>query len=702
MKGRLLIVLTLTFMSIHAQTTFKKHIIKSGNVEIINPRDAKYDYNPILINLEAPSPDGDSYRSFLMRQKIKLRELYPQKPGEKSANKITAAQPAVGTGVQIHQVFNNGVVSSISMGIPNDNTLAVSNNGIVLVATNSIVWAYNSNTNSIHFSDQYKFLNSIGGNSGNDSQFDPKLIYDEDADRFILVYLQNNNPNTSKIRVCFSSTNDPEDPWYSYILPGNPLSNDRWTDFPAITITDDELFLTANLIDGDAPSWQLGFDGSIIWQMDKEKGFAGDSVLTNTLWTDIRHNGKYTRNLHPVCGIESAAPKAFFLSNRNFDLSNDTIFVLQITGNQYDPNTTLTVKSVTTSPNYGMPPNGRQTDTDINDPTSGLQTNDARVLGAITNGEWIQYVANTVNPATGFSGIYHGFITNPEGNTKIKGNIIAHPTRDYGYPNIAWTGDQNCDFETMIGFDYTSPTEYPGIGVIYFGNDSTYSEPIDLKKGENYINRLSGTYERWGDYFGIQRKYNEGKTVWLAGYYGDPNRKNQTWISQVFSPDSSMLKINYAQSGNPLFCNAQIEINPVGGVPPYQYSFNGSPFSSQNMASGLCGGTNYFTIIDSKGCSVQDSIILDKVIADKQPAAFPNPFINQMVVQFNLPQDQNLTIYISDMAGNVVSKLLDRPALSGQNELIFSLAPLSIGQYILKIDGSSGFSMTEKILKIAN
>jgi len=400
-------------------------------------------------------------------------------------------------------------------------------------------------------------------------------------------------------------------------------------------------------------------------------------------------------------GTDGAAKKAFFLSNRNFDLTNDTVFVMQVTGNQYDPNTTLTVKSVTTDLNYGVPPNGRQQDTDLNDPTKGLQTNDARVLGAITNGEWIQYVANTVNPTTGFSGIYHGFISNPEGQTSLTGNIIAHATRDYGYPNIAWTGDEDCDFETMIGFNYTSPTEFPGVGVIYFGNDSSYSEPLDLKAGENYTDRHSDSYERWGDYFGMQRRYNEPKTVWLAGYFGNQNKQNATWVAEVFSPDSNHFDVTLIQDGSALFCTGRVSAQVKGGKEPYSYSFNGQAFSENNTLQNICEGQEVTVdVVDLRGCTFSDTLVFEKTIAPTQPAAFPNPFGDRMVVQFQLDKDQNLTATIVDEGGRVVAVIIDQPAKQGQNEIIFNMSPLANGNYILRIEGSAGFEMKQKILKV--
>ena len=395
-------------------------------------------------------------------------------------------------------------------------------------AINSMVFAYDIKNDSAVFKQHIIPLGQFGlGNTGH--FYDPKLIYDEHADRFILVFLRDNVPSNSAIIIAFSSTSDPLDPWHLYALPGNPLDNNRWTDFPSISITEDELFITGNLIIPDV-SWQVGFDGSVIWQIDKQRGYDNDSLRTR-LYSQVKYKDGYTRNLHPVTGTGSIVGEQYFLSNRNFDQQNDSIFVLKVTGNMDDPNTKLLVDVGKTTPPYGVPPNGRQADTDLNDPTMGLQTNDARVLGAITNGEWIQFVSTSMNFETGYAAIYHGTITNPLTEfQEISGHIIDDDTLDFGYPNIAYTGNEDCDIEAIIGVDFTSPTDFPGVGAFYYSNDSTYSDLVRIKNGENYVNRLPGSYERWGDYFGIQRKYNEPGKVWTAGYWGLQNNGNGTWL----------------------------------------------------------------------------------------------------------------------------------------------------------------------------
>ena len=52
----------------------------------------------------------------------------------------------------------------------------------------------------------------------------------------------------SKFKICFSTSNNPIDDWNVYLLPGDPLLTDHWTDYPAIALSEDEFFVTGNLL----------------------------------------------------------------------------------------------------------------------------------------------------------------------------------------------------------------------------------------------------------------------------------------------------------------------------------------------------------------------------------------------------------------------------------------------------------------------
>ncbi len=667
------------------------------------PRAVEASFNADLIHLEAPSPDGDSYKSFLMRQKIESDKQFPRQkaPAAIEKKKSSAPQPKVGYGLPITEDRFNGLfIQNYFGGIPNDNTLAVSNDGVVMAAINSAVFAYDADNDSILFPQHIISLAQVAPDI-NGRFYDPKLIYDEHADRFILVFLKDNVPSTSHIIVCFSSSKDPLDPWHCYEIPGNPLDNNRWTDFPAINITEDELFITGNLIIPNV-SWQVGFDGSVIWQIDKEAGYNNLDSLPNRLYHDIRYNGRYTRNLHPVRGTQAFTREQYFLSNRNFDIQNDSIFVLNINGSMDDPNTRLEVTVGQSDLPYGVPPNGLQADTDTSDPTKGLQTNDARVLGAITNGDWIQYVSTTKDFSSGRAAVYHGNIENPlSSEMSITGNILRQPGLDLGYPNLAFTGNEDCDREVIIGVNYTSLTDFPGVGTFYCGNDGSYSDFLRLKEGEDYVNRHSDSYERWGDYFGIQPRFNHPGEVWTAGFWGLEGHRNGTWINQLSSPDSSSLIVQAAEIGESVFCNGELRFLPSGGTPPFKFVLDGVASEGEiGIVSNLCDGdTVSYLVTDARGCTKSGSWVLEQKVSTTASGVYPNPAEHHFVSQFTLKSDQLIDAYLFDLQGRLMHQILRRKAKAGLNELHFDLAPLRNGVYVLKVMHGEEEILTKEVVK---
>ncbi len=676
----------------------KKYTIKSH--QKVDPNNVKPDFNAQLLKGEAPLPGGTSYRSFLMRQKIESSKKFPRKKlSGINVKKSSGQKPVIGTGMAMTRSLANGDTINYSGGVPNDNALAVSNGGIVLAAINNVLWAYDTEADSNALKLDLLTLRQIANGSSLQNYFDPKLIYDEEADRFILVFLRGNTPGASRIIVCFSSTNHPMDPWYVYELPGNPLKNNRWTDFPAVSLTKDHVYITGNLI-VPGVTWQVGFDGSVIWQMDKSKGYANED-MDSRLYHDIKFNGKYTRNLHAVRGINSYADEAYFLSNRNFDITNDSLFIIKVISGINDTTVNPIISMGKTTPNYGVPPNGRQQDTDLNDPTKGLQTNDGRVLGAISNGDWIQFVSTTVNPATGLAAIYHGTIQNPlSPNQSITGTIYSDPVLDFGYPNIAFTGNEDCDKEAIVGFNFTSPTDFPGVACFYYGNDGSYSELTKLVKGENFTDAHSDSYERWGDYFGIQTKYNEPGKIWTAGYFGLANNRNGTWVNEVSSPDSLKITVETIETGRSVFCQGNLTIQPNGGVPPYLFSFNSDSATSENTFSDYCDGdTIVYQITDTRGCVLDGEFISDKKTSISGNVSYPNPFNDRMVVQFTLPSEQKVEAYIFDKKGKLVAEIINTNGHAGLNELHFDVAPLAQGAYVLKILTNGNELLVEKMIK---
>ncbi len=218
-------------------------------------------------------------------------------------------------------------------------------------------------------------------------KFDPKVQYDPKADRFVLLCLAGFSSDDTHIIVGFSQTNNPIEGWNLYSFPGNPKDNETWTDYPMMALTETELIITINLLVEDE-SWQTGFTETLIWQTKLDQGYNGEE-LDVVFHDDVQLDGKPVRNLRPIQGgSDTYGPDIYFVSNRNFDIENDTVFFLHLTGTMDDPSTELEIGYLIADQPYGVPPEALQPSNHTFD------TNDGRILGAFIEDNTIHLVVN--------------------------------------------------------------------------------------------------------------------------------------------------------------------------------------------------------------------------------------------------------------------------------------------------------------------
>jgi hypothetical protein len=120
----------------------------------------------------------------------------------------------------------------------------------------------------------------------------------------------------------------------------------------------------------------------------------------------------------------------------------------------------------------------------------------------------------------------------------IEAGMITDDSLDMGYPAIAAAGKNTDDPSTVITFVYSSPWHYPGTAVIYRNRLGEYSKMVKLVRGSSLINYLGipKGEQRWGDYEGVQAKYNEPGVFYTVGSYGKNNSMN-AWISRITLTD---------------------------------------------------------------------------------------------------------------------------------------------------------------------
>ncbi|MFT5055198.1 MAG: hypothetical protein ACI97X_002234, partial [Oceanospirillaceae bacterium] len=368
--------------TVHHFTFEKKAEVDFKNVE--------EDWAVHIQHLEAPGPGTSGMKAELRAKKARIAERFPATGSSRGFAKGGVPVPTVGVG------FDPGP----AQGTPNDNDVAIGNDKIVSCVNTRIRI---SDLNGDYFSSLtlYGFAQPLGLLGG---KFDPKVIYDPIADRFVFLFMNGSTWETSHIVIGFSQTNDPEGDWNLYAIDGNSLDNETWSDYPVIGISNEELFIGINTFENGSTN-NSGFVETCLWQIGLSEGYAGTDLNT-AYYSDILEGTKEIFNICPIQGgLGTYGPEQYLLASRSFDEQNDTIFLLQITGNLANPNLELEVTTVTTPEEYFIPvtapqPGGHQFD-----------TNDNRVLGGFYQNETIQWVQATTDTVTGTAAILHGTIT---------------------------------------------------------------------------------------------------------------------------------------------------------------------------------------------------------------------------------------------------------------------------------------------------
>jgi hypothetical protein len=580
-----------------------------------NFSESKVDYKPSLMVQEMPKQGEEEMEVY----------NYPAaKPSQPS-------QPSVVLPPLVKGASFLG--NPFGVSTPCDNDLAISDSGFVVSVMNTNIFVKNISAN---ISYAVKSLAAFTTPINNKHQeFDPKVMYDPDADRFVLLCLVGNVDTTSQVIVGFSQTSDPSGSWNLYTFPGDALNNGLWSDYPMIAMTKKELFLSVNLLYNDS-SWQTGFVETIVWQIDKNKGYLGQT-LTTDLHSNIKFNGRAVRNLCPVKGGSKLySPNMYFLSNRNLASTNDTVFLVNITDTINAPTGTLTVNALKSSQPYFFPPDGRETIT-----TQSLATNDSRNLGAFYENNKIQYVHNTKNPSNNRPTLYYGILDNPSAATPtVTGYILQNDTMDFAYPNISYAGKSATDNSAIITFDHSSPKVHPGVSAVLADANGNYSGYLRIQNGIDYVNLLQGNLERWGDYSGSQRRYKKPGEVWMSGYYGYSYSVNfpkahAAWIAQI----------TYTQA----------------------------------------------EVVDTTALSEQDGILQDTKL-------FPNPASDLFSISFSIAGPEYLTFALYDVRGRMVALLLRDWVKVNENQFSFSTRDLEKGVYVLKITGNHKTNLSRKVV----
>lgn len=479
------------------------------------------------------SPDTEKIKEEKLQAKI---QSYV--PRDEDATE--ASTPIIGTNFEANWSLN---------GTPPDNSMAISNGGFIVTANNDGVEYYNSAASFLYVDFWFDFFND---NSLTASLYDPKVIYDSGSDRFIMVVLHGTSSTTSKVIVCYSKTNNPSNGWWIYQLTGNPLNDNSWFDYPALGVSNNEIYITGNLFSNAGV-----FNKSIIYQIPKAAGLSGNSFSWQ-YWTNFTSTPYPGFSLAPASNGHQGnyGPGIYFVSNRSggsdkirlWDLTDDMSGSPQL--NSYTVNTTA----------YSPSPDASQQGT-----TDKLDNGDCRIQSAFYLNGMIHFAFNS-DIGQGWNGLNYNRLT-ISNTTNQSSTFGLQGSYDYSYPAVASYASNANDKSVMIAFMRSSSSSYPELRVVNCDNNMQWSASTLVKSGDNYVNFTNGD-ERWGDYIGISRKHNATTTpsIWLAGSYGgdiiSQNAYNtwKTWVAEVYATPTVGLEDNTTTNNLKVFPNPSYDL----------------------------------------------------------------------------------------------------------------------------------------------
>ena len=432
---------------------------------------------------------------------------------------LLAATPAVSFSFDSLDFDDNGSATGFVF-IPPDPIAAAGPNHVVNVI-NVMVAFYQKDGTEIFTDDLEDFFADPSGGGGcamnlDTFPFDPKVIYDQYEDRFLIVVLeQTDTPRTSRIFLAASTTSDPTDPWICTVINSNvAMPQSHFADYPGFAVDDQAVYITANM-------FRFGFEtfgGVRLWIVDKgvTNGFYNGQAASVELFDPYAAG---------VTGIEVTTQPAHMFGTAPANVGTFLVSYsgLSETGGGGDE----AVQVVRVDDPLGTPTFTQEFVfvNDIEDfPTAfpdapqlggatPIETNDRRALHAVWRDDSL-WMTTTIVPKSGDDdageATAHWFQLNTSPLSPItlldQGNIggedIAPQTHTF-FPAIA----VNSAGDVAIGFSASGQNIFPGS---YY----TFRQPVDdpgitngsevLRAGlDRYVRTFGGARNRWGDYSGI-------------------------------------------------------------------------------------------------------------------------------------------------------------------------------------------------------
>ena len=465
------------------------------------------------------------------------REYVGPKPLDTGINSPLA--PPLGTTIEAANFDTNSTNTGGSYFIPPDPHAAAGPNHVVNVVNVSIEWYAKTGGAAQYSASLANFFASLPGALPYTFTFDPKVIYDQYNDRFVVVTLEHEDTgdgdprDTSYIFVAVSDDNNPNGTWHQQVISTtiDVGGTDHWADYPGLAVDDEAIYITNNLFSFGANA----FGGTRLWIIDKDAGSGGglyNGGQSNvTIHDPIAASGlagSFASTAQPahMYGTAQGNTGTFLaLYSGLTSGGNESLNVIRVDNSTTSPTFTQQFVAAGNIDNTGVVfvPDAPQLGSLTN-----IEVNDRRTLQAVWRDNNL-YVSTTVVPGSGpdsGEATAHWFRV----DTSSLGSLTVADQGDVGGEDIATDTstffpsimvDQNGNM--AIGFSASASTIYGGA---YYTCKSitdpagTVQSSGTLAAGTDwYVRTFGGSRNRWGDYSGMALDPSDEATFWVYNEY---------------------------------------------------------------------------------------------------------------------------------------------------------------------------------------
>lgn len=435
---------------------------------------------------------------------------------------------------------DNPVVNGGYYFIPPDPIGAAGPNHVVNVDNAAIQWFDKVGTLQSTMSLQ-GFFSPLGPPLGTFC-FDPKVLYDQYAGRFVVIALERWNTgagdpaNDSYINVAVSKTSDPNAGWWYLAIHSkvNINGSDTWADYPGLAVDDKAIYITSNMF-----TYPGAYAGQRLWIIDKAPLYAGGAGVwsINDPYGAVGQAGFATTTMPAhMYGALPANLGTYLISYSGLTYGGlgqpEATFVIEVTdplggggGPFFNMQFVNCADIEDIGGGLGFPalPDAPQFGTAVL-----VEVNDRRLLDAVWRDNQL-YATTTIIPNAGADvgqttahwwridtslGIGSLF-------TADEGNVGAEDLGNGTYTFFPSVAVDKCG-NMAIGFAGCNQSFYPGAyytGRMAADAPGTVQPTGVLQAGTDYYNRsFGGSRNRWGDYSGCALDPDES-TFWVYNEY---------------------------------------------------------------------------------------------------------------------------------------------------------------------------------------